>query len=181
MEGDELLAQEAHGAITTPDGIEHPAEPAGASVLFSALQSEMGTHEQDMQIASLEAFFNHQRTTGQSLLDYMTMRRAVYDGAEATAGLVLNPVAKSFLLLRSSGISEKQKYDFRLQISGDLSRFEDLCQIMLRFANQIWSPIAPLSQPWPISSIMRTLGILMTGWTHTGMVPMAGKMMSGTT
>ena len=133
MVGDELLAQPSHDPITTPDGIAHPSELAGASVLLIALQREMGTHEQDMQIASLEAFFNHQRGH-MSMLDYMTMWRLVHDEAEASSGLVLNPVARSFMLLRASGMSERQKYDFRMQIGGDLSRFEDLFQIMLRFA-----------------------------------------------
>ena len=56
---------------------------------------------QDQQIASLDAFFNLTRGS-LSLSDYLTMWRLCYDEAEQHAGLQMNNVAKSYLMLRAS-------------------------------------------------------------------------------
>ena len=54
--------------------------------------------------------------------------------APAPAGVQLGLVGRNFMILRVSGLSEKQMYDFCMQIVGDLSRGEDLFQIMQQFA-----------------------------------------------
>ena len=86
MTGDELLSQQSHDAFTDGQGIAHPAEAAGGSVLLRALQREYGMEDQDLALVSLDAFFQHARGSG-NLGEYMTMFNLCFNEAQAAAGL----------------------------------------------------------------------------------------------
>jgi len=138
MSGDELLSQPSHEEWTDPiTGSVYPAEVAGATVLINALSdpaSGYGTHIQDQSIQSLETFFTFERGN-LSTHDYMQMWNMCFQDAEEHGGLQLNNVGKSFLLLWKSGLSVKEIYDYRMQVGGDLSRFEDIRAIINRFTS----------------------------------------------
>ncbi|CAK0865187.1 unnamed protein product [Prorocentrum cordatum] len=134
MIGDELLAQPSHEAWQNAAGESFPAEPAGATVLLNALQKEFGMQEQEMNIQSLDAFFMHHRGS-LSLSDYLTMWRMTYDEANQNSGLEINDVGRSYLLLRTSGLSDRLKDDIKLKLDGNLSRFEDLMNLLQRMAH----------------------------------------------
>eukprot|EP00959_Pyramimonas_sp_CCMP1952_P252562 5276868-Pyramimonas_sp.AAC.1 len=53
MEGDELLAQPSHPEWQDSEGVQHPAEPAGASVQMDVLVQEFEVQDQDMSIVAL--------------------------------------------------------------------------------------------------------------------------------
>jgi hypothetical protein len=130
------LAQPSHPDIEDPmDGtVTHPAEAAGATLLMNALWREYGVHEQDMSISSLEAFFTHTRGN-LPMNDYLIMWKLTFDEAHQMAGLEINDIGKSFLLLHNTGLSQRDQRDFKLQIGGDLRRFEELTAVITRFAS----------------------------------------------
>ena len=70
------------------------------------------------------------------LSDYVTKWRMTYDEAHLNSGLEINDVGKSYLLLRTSGLSDRSKDDIRLKLDGDLSRFEELMQLLQRMAHE---------------------------------------------
>ena len=84
-------------------------------------------------IAALDRFFNFSRAS-LSLSDFLTLWRLRFDEANAQSGPMMNDIGKSYLLLRASGLSERAKMDFCLQINGDLSRYEDIVGILARSA-----------------------------------------------
>ena len=100
---------------------------------MQALNAEYGVHSQDQQIVALDAFFGHHRGS-LSISDYLTMWRLTYEEAQDQSGLQINNVGKTYLLLKKSGFTEKQKHEFRLQVQGDMSRFEELTAVINRFA-----------------------------------------------
>ena len=59
----------------------------------------------------------------------------MFDEATTQSGLHINEIGKSYLMMRASGLSERAKHDFRLQVGGDLSRFEELITIISRFSS----------------------------------------------
>ena len=131
--GEELLACASNEAYTTTAGIDVPAQAAGAAILNQALTTEFGISLQDLTAQSLEAFSEF-RQGNLSTMDYLTQWRLVFDESCFHSGLQINAVGKTHFLLKASNLSPKQKHDFLLQIGGDRSRFEDLVQIISRFA-----------------------------------------------
>eukprot|EP00959_Pyramimonas_sp_CCMP1952_P215405 4506914-Pyramimonas_sp.AAC.1 len=93
MEGDELLAQPSHPEWQDSEGIQHPAEPAGASILMDVLVQEFEVQDQDMSIVALSSFFS--LTRGHlPMNDFLTMFRLCFEEASDKGGLQLNNVGK---------------------------------------------------------------------------------------
>ena len=132
--GDELLSCASDAGFVDPHGQNIPPQDAGARILIRRLELEFGVQPQDQSIAALDAFFGLQRGS-LSLGDYLTMWRLTFDEAATQSGLQINNIGKSYLMMRASGLSERAKHDFRLQVGGDLNRFEDLMGIISRFSN----------------------------------------------
>jgi len=74
------------------------------------------------------------RRENHSSADYLTQFRLYYDEAQDLGGLVLNDVAKSYLLLRNSGLPKRVQDEFRLKTDGDLAQFNRLYQLLNRYA-----------------------------------------------
>ena len=130
---EELLSQPSDAGHLTPGGDAIPPQQAGAQYLIQVLTQTYELTEQDQSIAALDSFFKYTRGS-LSLIDFLTMWRLCFEEAETRAGLQINNVGKSYLMLRASGLSERAKVDFRLQVGGDLNRYEDLAQVINRFA-----------------------------------------------
>ena len=62
------------------------------------------------------------------------MYKLCFEEAQAAAGLGMNDVAKSYLLLRSCGLSEKRKDDLLMHVAGDLNKYDEICKLMNRLA-----------------------------------------------
>ena len=134
MEGDELLARPSHPEWQDANGVQHQAEPAGASLLMDLLVREFEVQDQDMSIVALSSFFSLNRGH-LPMNDFLTMFRLCFEEAQDRGGLQLNNVGKSFLLLQMAGLSERMRTDLRMQIHGDLNRFPKLIALMQRMAN----------------------------------------------
>ena len=74
---------------------------------------------------SLETFFGIYKGN-YSMADFLTLWKLAIDDALTTGGLDMNPIGKSFLLLRAAGVSERRYNDLMLQIGNDLRRYNDL-------------------------------------------------------
>ena len=83
-------------------------------------------------MVALDAFFGHSRTG--SLGDYLTMWKLCFEEACATSGLELNAVGRSYLLLRSSGLTERRKDDLLLHVAGDLGRHDEIVRLLSRIS-----------------------------------------------
>ena len=104
-------------------------------MLIQRLQTDFGIHDQDQSTICLDSFFDLRREPGRmSLSQYLADWRLLYDEAEELAGLSINNIGKTHLFLRQSGLNPTAVANFKLQINGDLNRFEDLFQIIGRFA-----------------------------------------------
>ena len=136
MTGDELLSQQAHDPWSHPTTqVLHPEEPAGATILMNALQTEYGVQDQDMSIAALDAFFGHQRGSF-AMNDFLSMWKMTFEEANVMADLQMNDVAKSYLLLRSCGLSERAKDDVKMHIGFDLRRFDEMFLMLQRMTTR---------------------------------------------
>ena len=122
MVGPELLSQVSHATWTDPQGEVHPEEANGGRVLIDALTTEYGVHDQDQAVACLDSYFKLHRGNG-TLDSYITMSELSFEEARTQAGLELNAVGRSYFLLRGANISDKQVFDFKLRIDGDLNRY----------------------------------------------------------
>ena len=110
-----------------------PLTEAGISTFINNLHQQYEIHDQDQQTAALDRFFETRRGNGQ-LSVYITNFRLHLQRAEELAGLNINAVAQSYVFLRWSGIPMRRQEDLKLQIAGDMARFEDLVNITQRIA-----------------------------------------------
>ena len=105
--GDELLAQPT---VPADDQIGMLEQPAGATLLMRMLITEYGQNVQDTTIQSLQSFFEFDR--GQlGMLEYISMWNMVYEEAVTDAGMDMNDIARSYVLLHKSGLSPKARHD----------------------------------------------------------------------
>ena len=110
--------------------------PSGVQALCNALRSAFGESEEVMTTKSLESFFELRRTSTQDMQEYDAEWTLRYEEANQRADLEINNVAKTFLWLKQSGLNTKQQDDLRLQIQGDMSRFNDLMTLALRMSHR---------------------------------------------
>ena len=97
------------------------AQPSGLQQFLAWLGREYGLHEQDNVSVSLRKFFTYSRGH-RELTQYISDFELVYDEANDTAGLEINAVGRSHMLLEGAGIGQKRIDDIKLKVDGDLTR-----------------------------------------------------------
>ena len=128
------LQEEGYEAYTNTSGDYVPAKPNGGRILLDLLRKEFAPEIQDQSVSSLEAFFSLDRNqTNMTMPEFITAFNLMYADAANLAQMQMNNVCKSFLLLSKSGLTQKQKHEYLLQIGGDLSRYAELESVLLRF------------------------------------------------
>ena len=60
----------------------------------------------------------------------MIMYRMTYQEAAENGGLAINPTGMTFYLFKALGITGSERRDLLLKVNGDLSKFEEICQII---------------------------------------------------
>ena len=115
-----------------PDDEKLPSQDTGLQQFLRALGKEYDKDEFDVAGNSLDEFFDHRRKG--SLLTYIHDFEAKYSEAASKAGLTINDVGRSHLLLKYSGIDKHRKGDLLLKIDGDWSRYQTLQVYMIRLA-----------------------------------------------
>ena len=111
--------------------------PSGVQALCNALRDAFGDTDEAQTTKALEVFFEHKRPHGQELQEFAAEWDLRYEDAKLKAGLDMNPVAKSYLWLKQSGLTQKHQDDLRLQVHGDLSRFNDLRALAIRLSHRV--------------------------------------------
>ena len=123
-------------AISCPDisaTTGNVGDKSGGGYLLDRLIEEYGVHDQEQTTMALDQFFNHTRE-GYDLASYLTTWRLYLEEAQELGGLQLNNVAKSYLLLRCSGLPKNKQDDIKLKVSGDLDKFGEIWSILNRMA-----------------------------------------------
>ena len=118
--------------------------PSGVQALCAKLKEAYGLRDQDQAVACLDSYFDLRRGK-LSLAEFTTEYDQRYEDATDKAGLVLNTVAHSYLWLKWSGMPPKSCDDLKLQVNGDLTRFEELRSLALRMAHAPQSEVDGLN------------------------------------
>ncbi|CAE7280604.1 RE2, partial [Symbiodinium microadriaticum] len=111
--------------------------PSGVQALCNALRDAFGDTDEAQTTKALELFFEHKRPHGQELQEFAAEWDLRYEDARSKAGLDMNAVAKSYLWLKQSGLSQKHQDDLRLQVHGDLSRFNEIRGLAVRLSHRV--------------------------------------------
>ena len=138
--GDAALVRLSVDEVLDPnDGItviQHHI-PSGVQALCNALRDTYGDNDEQQTTRALENFFEFRRPHSQSLQEYAADWELRLDEAKLRAGLDLNNVAKSYLWLKQSGLSQRHQDDLRLQVQGDMSRFHDIRALAVRLSHRV--------------------------------------------
>ncbi|CAK9112984.1 1-alkyl-2-acetylglycerophosphocholine esterase [Durusdinium trenchii] len=136
--GDNALVRLSVDQVIDPmDGVtilQH-AIPSGVQALAHQLREAFGMSDQEHTTSALNAFFEFRRGK-LSLQEYASEWDLRYDEAQTRAGLDINPVAKTYLWFRNSGLPNKFIEDVKLQIQGDMSRFAEAKRLALRLSQR---------------------------------------------
>lgn len=136
--GDEALVRLSVDEVRDPNDptviLQHHI-PSGVQALCNALRDAFGQSDQDMVSRSLEAFFEFKRGK-LSLQEYAVEWDLRYDEAETRSNLQLNDVAKFYLFFKQSNLPAKFIEDIKLQIHGDLARFNEARTLALRLSQR---------------------------------------------
>ena len=118
-----------------PSIILQRAIPSGVQALCNALRDTFGMSDQEMVSKSIEDLFEFRRGK-LSLAEYSIEFDARLEEAVTRAGLELNDVGRFYLFFRGSGLSHKFIDDVKLQIQGDLRRFQEARALALRLVSR---------------------------------------------
>ena len=137
LTGDAAVAAPAEPEITDPVSgvVTHEASFSGLQLVLNALQAAYGEEEQDVQGLALDRFYNLWRGNG-SLADYCTAFKLRYETAEEKAGLSINAVGLTHVLLSHVGLHPKSIDDIYLKVDGDRSLFGRIFNLLMRTAKQ---------------------------------------------
>ena len=92
-----------------------------------------GLADLDHTRQSLQTFFGLRRGNA-DLRSFMTQFTMYYDEAIEHAGLQINGVGKSFLLMELAGTTEKRKEDIRIHTNGNITNHNELYNMLGRLA-----------------------------------------------
>lgn len=139
LTGDDAISAPAIEAIVAADGaIIQAAQHSGVRTNFAL-------HENDEATISLDGFFEFARGR-RTLGDYIHERDNRYDEAETRAGLLVNNVAQSHLLLKKPGLPDKLRDDLILKVDGNMDRYTEPKALLSRIAKKQQTDGADYSQ-----------------------------------
>ena len=137
LTGAEALACQSMPEFTHPHtGEVVAAQRAGATLLMHALQAEFLPHNQNLVIAALDQWDTLMIPHCMSRADFLLLFRMSFEEAEEHGGLQINNIGRSYYLLKKCSCSRDERRDYLLQVSGDLNRYEDIYNIVKRFARE---------------------------------------------
>ena len=110
--------------------------PSGVQALCNVLKQAFGETDETATTKALELFFEFRRPASQDLQEFAAEWELRFEDARTKAGLDINDVAKSYMWLKQANLSQRHQDDLRLQVHGDLSRFNDLRTLALRLAHR---------------------------------------------
>ena len=114
-----------------PNVVLQRAIPSGVQALCNAPRDTFGMSDQEMVSRAIEDLFEFRRGK-LTLAEYSIEFDARLEEAVTRAVLELNDVGRFYLFFRGSGLSQKFIDDVKLQIQGDLRRFQEARALALR-------------------------------------------------
>ena len=108
-------------------------ELSGLGHLLRRLVADYQSHDQDYAGIVLDRFFDIRRGN-RPLSDDLVEHNTFYEEAHVKVDLDINNIGKSHLLLKYCQLPAKRVDDIKLQVSGDLTRYEEIKAIMTRIA-----------------------------------------------
>ena len=114
-----------------PSIVLQQAIPSGVQALCNALRDAFGLSEQELVSKAIEDFFEFKRGK-LSLAEYSIEWDARLEEATTRAGLELNEVGEFYVFFRGAGLPSKFVDDIKLQLQGDLRRFQEARGLALR-------------------------------------------------
>ena len=111
------------------------AIPSGVQALLAALRAAFGEADQLRATRAMEVFFEFKRGR-MALPEWSVQWQLNLDEAITHSGLDLNNVARTYLYLKSSQLSQKTIDDLLLQVHGDMARFDEIRTLMLRMSHR---------------------------------------------
>ena len=126
------------------DEVRDPANPAiilqahipsGVQALCNKLRETFGFSEQEMASRALDHLFDFRRGK-MSLQEYSVEFDQRMQEASEKAGLEMNDVAHFYLFFKNSGLPSKFVEDVKMQVQGDLRRYQEARTLALRLSSK---------------------------------------------
>ncbi len=133
--GDEALIRLSQEQLvdTVTNTIVQPYIPSGLQFLCQALRAIYGLQDQDKTTVALDSFCEFKRGH-LGLAEFAQEFDHRYESAEDEAGFQMNDTGKAYFFLRGSGLSEKVVDDIKLQMRGDMSRYQEIRSFVLKLS-----------------------------------------------
>ncbi|CAE8722833.1 unnamed protein product, partial [Polarella glacialis] len=136
--GDEALIRLSQEQVIDPanNTIVQEYIPSGLQFLCQALRAIYGLQDQDRTTVALDSFYEFKRGH-LGLAEFAQEFDHRYESAEDEAGLQMNDPGKTYFFLRGSGLGDKIIEDIKLQMRGDMSRYQEIRTLVLKLARAI--------------------------------------------
>ncbi|CAE8698987.1 unnamed protein product, partial [Polarella glacialis] len=133
--GDEALIRLSQEQVIDPatNTIVQEYIPSGLQFLCQALRAIYGLQDQDRTTVALDSFYEFRRGH-LGLAEFAQEFDHRYESAEDEAGLQMNDTGKTYFFLRGSGLGDKIIEDIKLQMRGDMSRYQEIRTLVLKLA-----------------------------------------------
>ncbi|CAE8674707.1 unnamed protein product, partial [Polarella glacialis] len=133
--GDEALIRLSQEQVIDPatNTIVQEYIPSGLQFLCQALRAIYGLQDQDRTTVALDSFYEFKRGH-LGLAEFAQEFDHRYESAEEEAGLQMNDTGKTYFFLRGSGLGDKIIEDIKLQMRGDMSRYQEIRTLVLKLA-----------------------------------------------
>ncbi|CAE8710616.1 unnamed protein product, partial [Polarella glacialis] len=133
--GDEALIRLSQEQLIDPatNTIAQEYIPSGLQFLCQALRAIYGLQDQDRTTVALDSFYEFKRGH-LGLAEFAQEFDHRYESAEDEAGLQINDTGKTYFFLRGSGLGDKVIEDIKLQMRGDMSRYQEIRTLVLKLA-----------------------------------------------
>ncbi|CAE7555087.1 unnamed protein product [Symbiodinium pilosum] len=118
-----------------PAVILQHAIPSGVQALCNSLREAFGMSDQDLVSRSIEDLMEFRRGK-LTFPEYAIEWEIRMEEAVTRAGLEINDVGKFYLFFRGAGLPQKFVEDIKLQLQGDLRRFQEAKALALRLVNR---------------------------------------------
>ncbi|CAE8654129.1 unnamed protein product, partial [Polarella glacialis] len=133
--GDEALIRLSQEQVIDPanNTIVQEYIPSGLQFLCQALRAIYGLQDQDRTTVALDSFYEFKRGH-LGLAEFAQEFDHRYESAEDEAGLQMNDTGKTYFFLRGSGLGDKSIEDIKLQMRGDMSKYQEIRTLVLKLA-----------------------------------------------
>ena len=120
---------------TNPAIILQAHIPSGVQALCNKLRETFGFSEQEMASRALDHLFDFRRGK-MSLQEYAVEFDQRMQEAAEKAGLEMNDVAHFYLFFKNAGLPAKFVEDVKMQVQGDLRRYQEARTLALRLSSK---------------------------------------------